>query len=99
MSNNDRFYVYILSSWKKVLYIGSTNNLDRRMYEHKSKQFGGFTAIYNVNRLVYYEEYLTDTDAFNRERQLKGWLRIKKTELIEKENPEWNDLSADWTME
>lgn len=96
MKSDGHFYVYIIASWSRVLYIGSTNNLVRRMSEHKQKQISGFTAKYNVHRLVYYEEHVSDTDAFNRERQLKGWLRQKKIDLIEMDNPEWNDLCLEW---
>lgn len=89
------YYVYILTNWNnKVLYIGVTNDLERRMYEHKSKIISGFTKRYNVNKLVYYEEYREIKDAIVREKQLKGWKRIKKEELISMQNPEWNDLTT-----
>jgi putative endonuclease len=89
--------VYILTSKKNsVLYIGFTNDLSRRMKEHKSKVIKGFTSKYNVEKLVYFEEYGNSNDAFLRERQLKKWKRLWKIELFEKENPEWNDLSKDW---
>ncbi|MHB1154580.1 MAG: GIY-YIG nuclease family protein [Eubacteriales bacterium] len=89
------YYVYIITNWNnKVLYIGITNNLLRRLSEHKNKIYKGFTANYNINKLVYYE-YTTDViAAINREKQLKGWTRTKKVQLIENKNPEWNDLSA-----
>ena len=93
----NHYYVYILASKKNsVLYIGFTNDLSRRMKEHKSKVIKGFTSKYNVEKLVYFEEYSNSNDAFLRERQLKKWKRLWKIELFEKENPEWNDLSIDW---
>ena len=93
----NHYYVYILASKKNsVLYIGFTNDLSRRMKEHKSKVIKGFTSKYNVEKLVYFEEYGNSNDAFLRERQLKTWKRLWKIELFEKENPEWNDLSKDW---
>ena len=91
------FYVYILASKKnRVLYIGLTNELERRLYEHKNKILKGFTYKYNVDKLVYYEEFETYEEAFTRERRLKKWNRNWKIELIEKENSEWDDLSAGW---
>ena len=90
------FYVYILASKSYVLYIGVTNNLERRMYEHKKKITKGFTSKYNVNRLVYYEVCSTIKDAIAREKQLKAGSRSKKVELIESDNREWRDLSEEW---
>ena len=89
------FYVYILSNTNnKVLYTGITNDLVRRVYEHKHHlDKGSFTARYNVEKLVYFEEYQSITDAIAREKQLKGWIRAKKNWLIESQNPNWNDLS------
>lgn len=89
-------YVYIVSSHMQTLYIGVTNNLKRRMWEHKNKQIPGFTAKYNVTRLVYFEELENAIDAIELEKKLKGWLRSKKIALIESQNPNWNDLAADW---
>lgn len=77
------YYVYILASLSKVLYTGVTNDLERRVREHKEKTFGGFTARYNVHRLVYVEEYDDVHAAITREKQIKGWKRIKKINLIE----------------
>jgi putative endonuclease len=96
MVEPDRFFVYILSSYTRVLYIGSTIDIKRRILEHKQKAFPGFTAKYNVDRLVHLEEYVTRLDASNRERELKGWTRKKKICLIEETNPDWHDLSLDW---
>lgn len=89
------YYVYILTNWNnKVLYIGVTNNLTRRLSEHENKTNEVFTQKYNVNKLVYYE-YTTDIiTAITREKQLKGWTRKKKVWLIENKNPEWKDLSV-----
>jgi putative endonuclease len=93
------YYVYILASQSKVLYTGVTGNLAGRVSQHQRKQLPGFTAKYNVNRLVYFEEYAQIQAAIAREKQIKGWLRAKKVALIEANNPEWQDLSADWFQE
>jgi len=87
------YYVYILTNkTNRVLYIGITNNLVRRVWEHKEKLVPGFTAKYNVTKLVYYEVFNSPEEAIAREKQLKGWLRRKKIELINRFNPEWRDL-------
>ena len=91
------FYVYILSNKPSgVLYIGLTNELERRLDEHKNKILKGFTYKYNIDKLVYFEEFDTYEEAFTQERRLKKWNRDWKIELIEKENPGWDDLSAEW---
>ncbi len=91
---NKTYWVYILASRKNgTLYIGVTNSLERRAWQHKNKATAGFTACYAVDRLVYYEDFRDVTDAIAREKQLKAGSRAKKIALIEKENPEWNDLS------
>jgi len=91
------YYVYILASKKNgTLYTGVTNDIERRVYEHKHKLTPGFTSRYNVNRLMYYDEYNDIRDAIAREKQIKGWLRKKKIALIESMNPNWDDLSAGW---
>ncbi len=90
------YYVYILANWNnKVLYTGVTGNLQRRIYEHKNKLADGFTNKYNVEKLVYYD--LTDDvrEAIKREKEIKGWKRFKKDDLISGFNPEWRDLSED----
>lgn len=93
------YYVYILASHKNgTLYIGMTNILERRMYEHKNKLVKSFTSKYNINKLVYFEEYNSYQEAFDREKQLKKWKRAWKINLIEKENPLWNDLSEEWLV-
>ncbi len=90
------YYVYIMASKSRVLYTGVTNNLQRRVYEHKQKQIQGFTSKYNITRLVYFEVAIDINAALLREKQIKGWLRAKKTALIESQNPNWTDLSEDW---
>ncbi|MBM3256672.1 MAG: GIY-YIG nuclease family protein [Candidatus Moranbacteria bacterium] len=92
------YYIYILASKKNgTLYIGVTNNLERRMYEHKNEVIKGFTKKYDVKNLVYYEETDDVSIAITREKQLKKWNREWKLKLIEKENPGWKDLSRDWS--
>ncbi|MBQ2999214.1 MAG: GIY-YIG nuclease family protein [Clostridia bacterium] len=88
------YYVYILTNkTNKVMYIGVTNNLQRRLYEHKNSLVDGFTKKYRTHKLVYYETHNYIHDAILREKQLKGLLRIRKNELVETTNPEWEDLS------
>ena len=94
-----QFYVYIMASERRTLYTGMTNDLERRVYEHKHKLLPGFTSRYNITRLVYYEKYGTAADAIYREKQLKGWLRAKKIALVESMNPTWKDLNAEWDLE
>ena len=90
------YYVYIMTNRSnKVLYIGVTNNLEKRCYEHKHKIIKGFTEKYNVNKLVYFETTNDIKDAITREKQLKGWLRNKKIELIESFNPTWRDIAEE----
>ncbi|MCR5567244.1 MAG: GIY-YIG nuclease family protein [Clostridiales bacterium] len=89
------FYVYIMSNqYNNVLYIGVTNNLERRVNEHKSGLIEGFTSKYHVHKLVYYESCHDVRDAITREKQLKHWGRDKKVALIETLNPEWKDLGG-----
>ncbi len=89
-----QYGVYILTNRSGTLYIGMTNDLSRRVQEHKAKQVPGFTKRYNVDRLVHFEEFGEVRDALQREKQLKGWLRAKKVELIEQANPRWDDLGS-----
>ncbi|HPF07416.1 MAG TPA: GIY-YIG nuclease family protein [Spirochaetota bacterium] len=97
MNNNSKFYVYILANKNnKVLYIGVTNNLHRRLYEHKNKLIEGFTEKYNVNKLIYFEETENIKSAILREKEIKKWRREKKENLINTINSEWKDLSDDW---
>jgi len=92
-----KYYVYILASKKYgTIYIGQTNNLIRRVAEHKSGLIKGFTEKYKVNKLVYYEVTNYINNSIQREKQLKGWLRKKKIALIESMNPDWEDLSKGW---
>jgi putative endonuclease len=91
-----RYFVYILASKSRTLYIGIPSDLETRIREHRSGIYGGFTTEYKVNRLVYYEEFRWVEAAIAREKQLKSWRREKKVMLIERENPTWEDLSADW---
>jgi putative endonuclease len=92
----NEYYVYIMSSYSYVLYTGITNDLERRVYEHKKKIKEGFTNKYYVNSLVYFECTDDVAAAIQREKQIKGWTRKKKIELILKMNPEWKDLSEGW---
>ncbi len=91
------YFVYIMANRTRILYTGVTNNLERRVYEHKNSITPGFTSKYDLHRLVYYETYLDVRDAIAREKQIKGWLRAKKIALIESVNPKWQDLSEEWT--
>lgn len=90
------YYVYIMANKSKTLYTGVTNDLMRRVYEHKHKSVPGFTAKNNISRLVYFEETSDIRGAIQREKQIKGWLRSKKIALIESKNSEWKDLSGPW---
>ena len=90
------FWVYILASRSRVLYIGVTNDLTRRVHEHKQSLNDGFTKKYRVTRLVYFEEFTDIREAIAREKQLKGWVRARKVTLIEARNPTWDDLAANW---
>jgi putative endonuclease len=90
------YYVYIMTNHSRTLYTGVTNNLRRRVAEHKSKMIPGFTQRYNINKIVYFEVTNDVYSALTREKQIKGWMRKKKIALIESVNPEWKDLSEDW---
>ena len=90
------YYVYIMSNVSRTLYVGVTNDLERRVYEHKHKLSTGFTSKYNLTLLVYFEATPDIRAAIAREKQIKGWLRAKKISLIESANPNWLDLSAEW---
>ncbi|MEE4114975.1 MAG: GIY-YIG nuclease family protein [Marinilabiliaceae bacterium] len=87
------YFIYILTNkTNKVVYIGVTNDLKRRIYEHRMKLFPGFTRKYNLDKLVYFERYQNIDDAIIREKRLKKWKRSWKNDLINKMNPEWKDL-------
>ena len=94
-----RYYVYILTNSSRTLYVGVTNNLERRMYEHKNKLVPGFTERYNVTWLAYYEETSSIESAIAREKQIKSWRRSKKVALVESANPQWKDLSLEWQID
>ena len=90
-------YVYILANGFKKLYIGVTTNLMQRVIEHKTKKNPeSHTARYDIHTLVYFETFTSIATAINREKQLKGWLRVRKLELIITTNPLWRDLSSEW---
>lgn len=91
------YYVYFMTNKSNaVLYTGMTNDLERRVKEHKSKLNKGFTQKYNCNKLVYFEKYYAPMNAINREKQIKGGSRKKKNDLVHNMNPKWEDLSRDW---
>jgi putative endonuclease len=97
MKTIHQYYVYILASQVRgTLYIGMTNNLQRRVYEHKTGIKKGFTQKYGLNKLVYYETFQFVNEAIDREKNLKKWKRDWKIQLIEKENKPWLDLAKDW---
>jgi putative endonuclease len=91
-----RFYVYILANVSRTLYIGFTNDIQKRIWQHRQKQSDSFTRDYNITMLVYLEQFERADDAITREKQLKNWRRDKKVWLIERENPNWIDLAHDW---
>jgi putative endonuclease len=91
-----QYCVYIMTNRSGTLYIGVTNDLVRRVHEHKTKCIEGFTSKYNLTQLVYYEAGADIREAIAREKQLKGWRRSKKLALINTSNPKWNDLSDAW---
>jgi len=92
-----KYYVYLLTNWNdKVMYVGVTNNLEKRIYEHKNKLVKGFTEKYNVHKLVYYEESNDIMAAIEREKEIKKWRREKKDYLVNQANSEWKDLSSEW---
>ncbi len=91
-----QYYVYIMTNKSGTLYIGVTNDLIRRISEHKQRIGGQFTTRYRITRLIYFEETRDIHAALAREKQLKGWTRVKKLALIASDNPQWIDLSTDW---
>ena len=90
------FYVYIMTNGSKTLYTGVTSDLEKRVFEHKNKLVPGFTSKYNITRLVYFEITEDAYSAISREKQIKGWTRSKKINLIGLKNPSWEDLSLKW---
>jgi len=87
------YFVYIMSNESKMLYVGVTNDVTGRSFEHKSKSTPGFTKKYNLHKLVYFEEFANIPAAIAREKQIKGWLRSKKVALVNSRNPQWKDLA------
>lgn len=85
-----------MSSLTGTLYVGMSNNLARRVYQHKEKEIEGFTKRYHIDRLVYFEQFFDVRDAIAREKSVKKWRRSKKIELIKSMNPTWKDLSEEW---
>ncbi len=90
------YFVYIMANRSKTIYTGVTNDLERRVSEHKQGLIKGFTSRYNIKKLVYFESGFDIHEAISREKTIKGWLRKKKTALIESMNPQWKDLSDNW---
>ena len=90
------YYIYIMASQSGTLYIGMTNNIKKRVHQHKNHLIPGFTEKYNVDQLLHVETTSDPTSAINREKQLKRWSRKKKIALIESLNSDWKDLSEDW---
>ncbi len=94
-----RYYVYILTNWNnRVMYVGITNDLMRRVYEHRTHAIKGFTEKYNVSKLVYFEETADVHAAIAREKEIKKWRREKKNALVIQANPEWRDLGNDFGL-
>ena len=98
MSRVNDYWVYIVSSISRTLYVGVTNDISRRMYEHKMGAVPGFTSQYQINRLVYYESFLDIRAAIEREKEIKRWGRGRKLRLIESRNAGWADLSDGWHL-
>lgn len=96
MRPQQQYYVYILANKMRRLYVGMTNDLERRVWEHRTKAAEGFTSRYNIDRLIWYESTSEVMAAIEREKEIKGWRREKKICLIESENPGWMDLERDW---
>jgi putative endonuclease len=96
MTREHRYFVYLLTNWNdKVMYVGMTNDLQRRVHEHKSQAVKGFTEKYNVHKLVYFQETPDVHAAIAREKQIKKWRREKKNALVTQANPTWRDLAPD----
>ena len=92
------FFVYIVASPSRTIYVGVTENLERRVWQHRTKTYPGFSAKYGTTRLVRFEMHSRIDDAIAREKQIKGWSRDKKLALINAENSRWFDLSRDWEI-
>jgi len=96
MPREHRYFVYIMSSKSRRLYTGVTNNIERRVAQHKAGEIKGFTQQYKINRLVYYEQFQFIGNAIRREKRIKHWIRAQRVALIERENPTWDDLADGW---
>ncbi len=96
MVRSKTYYVYIVASQTRVLYVGFTDNIQRRVSQHKTGEIEGFTQRYRVDALVYLESFSDVHSAISREKQIKHWARSKKVQLIERTNPLWQDLSESW---
>ncbi len=96
MSEERRYFVYIMANASRRLYTGMTNSIRRRVREHKLKLTPGFAAKYNITRLVYFESFEDVRNATEREKQIKAWTRAKRLALVESTNPKWEDLSREW---
>jgi putative endonuclease len=92
------YYVYILASRSRLLYTGVTNDLERRLAQHRANTKRGFVARYNADRIVWFGETDDVSDALTMEKEIKSWCRDRKVELIEADNPRWNDLSSKWGL-
>ncbi len=96
MPGSKTYYVYIITNHSRTLYVGVTNNIKRRVWQHKQGQIKGFTSRYHIDQLVYFEVFGDVRSAITREKQIKHWRREKKSNLILSENPNWCDLSDGW---
>jgi putative endonuclease len=96
MVRSRTYYVYIMTNQSRTLYVGFTNNIRRRAWQHKTHQIEGFTQRYNIDTLVYIETFTDVFAAIRREKQIKTWSRKKKLWLIDQQNPDWHDLSDGW---
>ena len=96
MPREYRFFVYIMASKSRRIYCGVTNNIERRVAQHKAGEIKGFTQQYKINRLVYVEVFRMIGNAIRREKEIKHWVRARRVDLIERDNPTWDDLSEDW---
>ena len=96
MRRQRTYFVYILASASRRIYIGVTSDLMRRLWQHRTKTFPGFTAEYNIKSWVFFEATNDVIAAISREKEMKGWRRAKKVALIEEHNPDWRDLAKDW---
>lgn len=93
------FYVYIMASRSRVIYIGVCRSLHKRVWQHEEGEIEGFTKKYKCHRLVHFEQFVNVNNAIAREKEIKGWRREKKVKLIEAENPTWEDLAEEWYLQ